>query len=68
MPPVTAPTDPREWTAAQLEQVFHAALEDGDTKGVEAALTLLSGKDPARAVRLYEDLTFALRVVEVLRL
>jgi hypothetical protein len=64
---MTTPTDPREWSAEQLEQYLHAALKAGDTEGVGAALTLLSGKDPARAVRLYEDPKFALRVVEVIR-
>jgi hypothetical protein len=64
---VTAPTDPREWSADQLEEYFHGAIKAGDTEGVGAALTLLSGKDPHRAARLYDDLKFALRLAKVIR-
>lgn len=48
-----------------LERVFHAALTDGDVRGVEAALRVLAVRDPERAQRLYDDLKFALRMAEI---
>jgi len=49
-----------------LERVFHAALERGDATGVEAALTLMSGVDPGRMVRLANELRDALVVAKFL--
>lgn len=54
------------FSADDLEQIFHAAVKAGDARAVEAALTVLCGLDPQRAVRLHDDLKFALRVAEVL--
>lgn len=51
-----------EFTADELEQLFHAALEAGDTRGVEAALTVMATKDPHRAQRLFDETKRALAV------
>lgn len=51
-----------EFTADQLEEVFHAALAAGDAKGVEAALLVMTTVDPYRAGYLYETLEVALAV------
>lgn len=45
-------------TAEDCERIFHAALGEGDTRGVEAALRILAVKDPHRAQYLM-DLTRA---------
>lgn len=61
--------DPKpEWSRDpdKLEEIFHAALQQGDAKGVEAALTLMSGCDPRRAARLFDDLKTALAVAPLL--
>lgn len=50
-----------------LERIFHGALAKGDVKGVEAALTLMSGCDPQRMVRLADGLRDALAVARFLR-
>lgn len=49
-------------TADDCERIFHAALKAGDTRGVEAALTVLAVRDPHRAQELF-DLTRAALVV-----
>jgi len=48
--------------ADTLELVFHAALRAGDTKGIEAALRLLTIQDPARAEELFKLLRVALAI------
>lgn len=53
-----------EFTADDLEQIFYAAVGAGDTRAVEAALIALCSLDPRRAVRLHDDLKFAVRFVE----
>lgn len=55
------------FTGDQLEEIFHAALSEGDAKGVEAALTVMCGVDPHRAVKLYNDLKEALIITRFLR-
>lgn len=57
-----------EFTGDQLEQIFHTALQTGDTHGVEAALTVMATVDPHRAVRLYEDTKTALAICKMLGL
>lgn len=54
-------------TADQLEDVFHAALKDGDIEGVEAAIRVMVTVDPKRAVALYDDLQTALAIAKVVR-
>jgi hypothetical protein len=49
-----------------LERLFHQILETGDAKGVEAVLTLMVAADPARAVRLHDELRDALVVAKFL--
>lgn len=49
-------------SAADCETIFHAALAAGDTRGVEAALTLLAVKDPPRAGLLYNTLRVGLAI------
>lgn len=49
-----------------LERVFLEAVGQGDADGVEAALRLMVVVDPRRAQRLYDDLKFGLRFVQVL--
>lgn len=56
-----------EFTADELETMFHSFLGAGDVQGVEAALTVMVGVDMPRAVRLYEELGTALAIVQVLR-
>ena len=51
-----------EFTPDQIEDTFHACLQAGDVDGVETCLRAMVGADPARAVRLYDDLKIALRV------
>jgi len=57
-----------EFTSAELEQMFHGFLKDGDAKGVEAALTVMTRVDPDRAIYLYELLKKAFTVLEFLGL
>lgn len=64
LPP--AGKDPGDWTADETEAVLHRFLADGDMQGVTACLTALVGKDPARAARLHDDLTFAVRVAKLI--
>jgi len=52
------------WTADEVEQMFHAALEAGDVKGVDAALRVMLRLDVDRACELYEDLKAAVRVAK----
>lgn len=49
-------------TADDCERIFHAALGEGDTRGVDAALHILAVKDPRRAQYLM-DLTRAALVI-----
>jgi uridine phosphorylase len=49
-------------TPDQLEQVFHAALKEGDARGVGAALRLMAVQDPGRAQRLADALDTALKI------
>lgn len=56
-----------EFTGEQLEEIFHEALKAGDVKGVEAALTVMCGVDPERAIRLYNTLKEAIIIAEFLR-
>lgn len=52
------------FTPDVLEAVFHKALSEGDVKGVEAALTVMAGRDPARMVRLADQLRAALTIAD----
>jgi hypothetical protein len=58
----------REWAAAltadDVERIFHASLERGDMRGVEASLRLLAVKDPHRAQDLMDLCRMALIVAE----
>lgn len=63
---MTTPPE-RTFTADELEQIFHGALSAGDTQGVEAALTVMAGVDPRRAVRLFDETKTALAIVSMLR-
>ena len=58
---------PREWatrlSADDVERLFHAALSDGDPRGVEAALRLMAVKDPHRARQLLDATRTALAIV-----
>lgn len=60
---------PRDWAARlsadDVERIFHSALTDGDTRGVEAALRLLAVKDPRRAQQLLDATRTALSIVRV---
>jgi hypothetical protein len=49
-------------SAAQCEDLFNAALAEGDARGVEAALTLLAVRDPHRAQVLLNSVRLALAV------
>ena len=42
-----------------IEACFSIALKAGDIEGVEAALRVMVGIDPARAVELYDQLMTA---------
>lgn len=48
--------------ADTCERIFHAALSEGDTEGVEAALRLLIVQDPRRATALWDELKTALAI------
>ena len=45
-----------KFTPDEIEDTFHACLQAGDADGVEICLRAMAGADPARAVRLYDDL------------
>jgi hypothetical protein len=47
------------WTPDALERVVMAAVEAGDARGVEAALTVMAPMDPHRAQRLFDELKAA---------
>lgn len=64
---MTGSQDALEMTADDLEVVFHRALSQGDTRGVEATLRLLAIADPKRARRLYDNLKTALEIVQAAR-
>jgi hypothetical protein len=57
---------PQEFTADQLEELFHAALKAGDVEAVGHVLRALIGLDPRRAIRLHDDLKTALRVAPLI--
>lgn len=50
------------WTPGQLEAVIHAALQDRDFKGVEAALRLLALEDPYQAQEILDILNLAVAI------
>ena len=54
-----------QFTADQLEAVFHAALKAGDVRGVGDALKVMVTVDPERAVMLYDHLRTALTIAKV---
>lgn len=49
-----------------LERIFHAALQQGDIKGVGHALHLLLIADPTRGLKLHGELQEALVVAKFL--
>jgi hypothetical protein len=51
-----------KFTADEIEDTLFACLQAGDADGVEICLRAMVGADPARAVRLYDDLKTAVRV------
>ena len=51
-----------EFTADQIEDTFHACLKAGDVPGVETCLRAMVGADSNRAIRLYDDAQFVLRL------
>jgi hypothetical protein len=53
---------PREFTADQLEELFHASLKAGDVEAVGHVLRAMIVLDPRRALRLHDDLRIALAV------
>lgn len=55
------------WTADELETMFHAALADGDVRGVEAALSLLARVDAHRASDLYDALKVGVALAQEAR-
>ena|SRR6266480_7048085 len=59
----------REWAAAlsadDCETLVHACLKDGDAKGVDAALRLLTTKDPRRAQTLFDTIRLGLDIAAV---
>lgn len=58
-------TDTAAWTGESLERVMHAALEQGDVKGVHAALSVMATVDPRRAERLLSTLRSALAIARI---
>lgn len=54
----------RIFDADTCERIFHAALGDGDTTGVEAALVLLAVRDPYRAQQLMDSTRLALDLLD----
>jgi hypothetical protein len=55
-------------TADDCEQMFHASLRNGDTRGVDAALRLLAVRDPHRAQDLLDLTRMALTIASDPRL
>lgn len=51
-----------QWTPDRLEAAFHAALSDGDGKGVDAALRVMATVDPKRAQQLFDMTKAALTI------
>jgi hypothetical protein len=53
-----------EWadgfTPDVLEQIIMSAIGAADFKAVELALTVLAGRDPGRAVELYDSMQVAI--------
>jgi hypothetical protein len=58
------PTNRPAWAddPVVLERIFHAALKEGDVKGVHAALRLMAGCDPHRAQELLDAVELGLHV------
>ncbi len=54
--------DPKSWTAEYTEEILCKALSRGDIKTVEAALILLTSKNPKRASELYDSMKLALKI------
>ena len=52
-----------KFTADEIEDTLHACLKAGDVDGIGICLRAMVGVDSARAVRLYDDLSAAGRVV-----
>ena len=53
-----------EFTADQLEAMFHAALSAGDVEGVEAAIRVMVTVDPHRASELWDMLELAVSLAQ----
>jgi hypothetical protein len=51
---------PDGFTPDVLEQIVYSALRAADFKAVEQALLVLAGRDPERAVELYDSMRLAL--------
>ena len=51
--------------ADHLEHLLHESLGRGDMQGVEASIRALLVVDTRRALRIVDDLKFALRVAEM---
>jgi hypothetical protein len=51
-------------TADECEKIFHAALGQGDVKGVHAALLILAVQDPRRAEALTRATRTTLSLIE----
>lgn len=51
-----------DMTAAEYEQIFHAALAAGDAESVTAALRVMTCIDPRRAQTLYDMTRLALAI------
>jgi hypothetical protein len=64
---VTGSPTAREWAAAltvdDCVALVHSAIGAGDAKGVDAAMRLLTTKDPRRAQVLFNDIRAALDIV-----
>jgi hypothetical protein len=52
-------------TAEQCEQIFLAAVEQGDARGVDASLRILCIHDPHRAGELFETLRLGLKLADL---
>jgi len=55
-----------KYTADEIEDTLFACLKAGDVDGIEICLRAMVGVDSARAVRLYDDLKVAVRVLPFL--
>jgi hypothetical protein len=53
-----------EFTPDDCVKIFHAALQTGDARGVEAALTLLAVLDPHRAQNLLDTARVAVAIAQ----